>query len=385
MSIKKYMTDKKEPIRILHWINLTRLFRCHLTFDNTDEFTHYYITDRKRHNLNDKPNVYTGNPRDGGFLKKILGKVKPDVIVCSNLINPNLMSLMKKNCGLFVYISHTIWTDGTIKQKLDNRKHDNAVKAYSVFDRMYFLKKEIDMWRNLGMPENKLVTVCGLTYMDPLLTIDYEKKRNRMLKKLVPNRKPSKTMLLIHNSTLTGCIFPNGGPKNQKVNSDDYGIMLNEMVKYAKEHDCHIFAKIGRRSSTLTETPLIKKLHASPYVTVVRPEQDYLLADFLFCDAIINQSYSAAYQESLIANHCAACCYINGKEIVDSDKYPNLLVIRGANEIQLALDKMINHRDDFYTPELNKEIDSLIIDTFGAKFENVTERILEDIRNWKSD
>lgn len=367
-------------IKVLHWINLTRLFRCHLTFENNEQFTHYYITDLARHNLKNKDNVYTGAVRNPSFLKKICGQIKPDVIICSNLINADLMLLMKKQCKLFIYISHTIWSDAVIQKKLQG--HEQPLQSYSVFDKMYFLEKEIAMWKKLKMPEDKLVQISGLTYMDPILMMNHDEVKKNMLNiffKNVPEQeRPNKFMLLIHNSS-SGCIFPNGAQKYQKVNSDDYGLMLQEMVEYSKKNNCHVFAKIGRRSNTLTETALIRKLHDSKYVTVIRPEKDYMLYDFLFCDAIINQSYSAAYQESLLANHCVACCYLNGLELIDSSKYPDLPVIRKVDEIQPLLNKMINHREHFWTDKINKQIDSLVIDTFGNKLENVTERLLNDI------
>ena len=36
-----------------------------------------------------------------------------------------------------------------------------------------------------------------------------------------------------------------------------------------------------------------------------------------------------------------------------------------------------------YTVNVNKEIDQLIVDSFGNKFENVTEKIIKDILEWK--
>lgn len=370
------------PIKILHWINLTRLYRCHLTFENNDEFTHYYVTDKARHNLKEKPNIFTGNPRSMAFLGSVCDQVKPDVIICGNLINANLMKFMKERCRLFIYISHTIWTDKTIQNKITNQAREKPAQSYGIFDKLYFLPKEIEMWKKLQMPEEKLETVHGLTYMDPLLMFDHEKIKNKIMNKFCKGKNVSSTMLLLHNSTLTGCFFPNGRAKNQKVNSDDYGIMLQEMVKYAEKHNSHIFARIGRRSNTLTETNLVKKLHSSPYVTVIRPEADYLLYDFLFCDVIINQNYSTAYLESLIVNHSATCCYLNGKEMIDAEEYPDLAIIREVNEIQPMIDRMINHREEFYTQQITEQIDRLLVNSFGSKLENVTERVLSDIAEW---
>lgn len=368
-------------IRVLHWINLTRLYRCHLTFENTSEITHYYITDKARNVLKHKPNVYAGTPRSIAFLKKMLLQIKPHVIVCSNLIQPRYMMMMKKHCQHFVYICHTIWTDDTIRMKIANHVREKSLTSYGVFDRLFFRPKEIEMWRTIGMPENKLIPVHGLTYMDVALTANTLENKVRVLTPFFKNKTKEeienlKLILLIHNNTMTGCIHPNGSPKSAVQNSKEYGIILNQMNQYAEEHDCYVITKIGRKSSTLIENEFIKSIHKSPRVIVIRPEQDYLLSDFLFCDAIINQSYSAAYQESLLANHCVACCYLEGKEMIN---FYNLPVIRSQEEIKPMIDQFINQRSNFYQEEINQQIDQLIKETFGDKLENVTERVIQDI------
>lgn len=96
------MSSNNNHIKVLHWINLTRLFRCHLTFENTENCTHYYLTDRKRHCLHKKPNVIVGSIRSAGFLKRKLDEIKPDVIITANLINANLMKVMKEGCKHFI-------------------------------------------------------------------------------------------------------------------------------------------------------------------------------------------------------------------------------------------------------------------------------------------
>lgn len=386
-----------KPIRILHWINLTRLYRCHLTFENTPEVTHYYLTDKARNVLKHKPNVFVGGVRNSSFIQKVLDQVKPDAIICSNLIQRNLMKLMKENCRYFVYIPHTLWPDETIELKIKNAKAEKTKLNYSIFDRLYYRSKEMVMWKTIGIPEEKIKLVHGVTYMDNVRTSNTPEQKIRMMKKFFPKLKSLtdpeilklQSLVLVHNNTLTGCLFPNGKPKNIVHNSDEYGIMLDEMVKYATEdadQDCYVFAKIGRRSNTLKETSLIRKLHQHPRVAVIRPETDYLLSDFIFADVIINQSYSAAYQECLIAKDNVVCCYLNGQERVNSSKYTNLPVIRDIASIRTTIKKMIEQTETTKNSEAYQhDRTQLLKDTFGDIPENATEKVVNDIKEYLSN
>lgn len=381
------------PIRVLHWINLSRLYRCHLTFENTDEVTHYYITDTKRHVLRSKPNVFTGGVRNIGFLNKILSQVKPDVVICSNLIDAQYMRTMKNGCKLLIYIHHTLWTDDIMDKKIKGARGDGTFNKYNIFDKIYCTAKENDFWEKIGISRSKLVDVRGLTYMDPLLIFDKNSSRRRVFNflKIPENQQEEmaakKWLILVHNNTLTGCLNPGGGAKSSGVNAKDYEVMLGEMVKWAEENNGMVIAKIGRRSSTLSETSEIKRLHKLPCVRVVRPEScDLLLADFLFCDVVINQSYSAAYQEALMVNPCSCCCYLKGKEIVDSKLYPHLPVMRSAESIGPQITDYIENAEKYRTdPEVQSEINALIEATFGGRFENVTDKVVNDIKTWYAD
>lgn len=370
-------------INVLHWINLPRMYRCHLTFEDTDQFTHYYLTDKVRRGLKHKKNVIAGGVRDPSFLQRMLNKIRPQVIICSNLIENTLMKIMKDNCQHLIYIHHTIWTDGIMDIKIREKREN--FKKYNIFDKMYFTENEIKMWKKIGIDDNKLRRVCGLTYMDPLFMSDHKKNRIEIMAKFfkidAQLAMDAKTILFIHNNTLTGCLYPNGLPKDPRQNSEEYGLMLNGIREYAEKNNCYVFAKIGRRSSTLIETKLIRQVHQSDRIAVIRPENDWLLSDFLFCDAIINQSYSAAYQESLIVSGRAACCYLNATEIIDSSKYPHLPVIRSLQGIPEILDRFLNHRELFDTPEIKGEINLLMIDTFGDRVENVTDAIMCDLKD----
>ena len=153
----------------------------------------------------------------------------------------------------------------TIRMKIANHVREKSLTSYGVFDRLFFRPKEIEMWRTIGMPENKLIPVHGLTYMDVALTANTLENKVRVLTPFFKNKTKEeienlKLILLIHNNTMTGCIHPNGSPKSAVQNSKEYGIILNQMNQYAEEHDCYVITKIGRKSSTLIENEFIKSI-----------------------------------------------------------------------------------------------------------------------------
>ena len=56
-------------ITILHWINLDRLFRCHLSFHDEPKIKNYFLTEKIPNGLtNQSDHIICGNPRNIKFL-----------------------------------------------------------------------------------------------------------------------------------------------------------------------------------------------------------------------------------------------------------------------------------------------------------------------------
>lgn len=378
-------------LQVLHWINLARLYRCHLTFEDDQHFDHHYLMYPPiKGPFKYKKRIYCGDPRNINYLKQILNQIRPDIVICANLVMPELMKIVRDSCRIFIYVNHSVWSQEIIEQKI---QENNLVKQYSIFSSLYVLPREIAMWRRLGMSERKLVTAKGLTFLDTVWQQNHQQNKLKMLKQYATNNPflsdqqqlhIVKTILLIHNSSASGCKFPDGRSKSNQENSEDYYQILNTLNQYVEEHSTseqpiHIFSKIGRRRDTLTETEPINQLHQSPHLSVIWPEgQDHLMAEFLFADIILIQGFSTALYEALLVTPRVIQCYPRGKIILPTSQLPAITEI--SSQLKITLDKLVND-DQKPNDQLQNEINQLMLDSFGqAKIGNVTQQIMTDLR-----
>ena len=334
-----------------------------------------------------KNNVIIGDPKDINFLTSTLQEIQPDVIICSNLIYKPQMECVRKYCRYFVYINHSIWSNDIIYNK-QNEKQD-LVQQYNIFDAMYVLPKEYDRWINLGISPEKIIKTPGLTCLDKNCVQNVIANKKKMFSQYAPNIKNIenvKTILVIYNSSSCSCKFPDESPKTSLENSVDYFHFLTEIDQYAIEEEeknnrIHIFSKIGNSRDTLCETTYIKKLHHSKHISVIWPEDEHLMTEFLFADAIFVQGFITAYLEAVLSgNHNnVAQFYLNSKIMFDQNKYPNLPIITEQSQIKPLITKMLelnNHK----TKLIKNEVEKIIEETFGqSSIINTSKLIMDDM------
>lgn len=366
-------------LKIVHWINISRLFRCHMTFKDDDKHTHYYYVyeiTRGTQNFK-KPNMIIGNIRDPLLLEKELSKLKPDVVICSNLIDKHLMELVRKHTKYFIYITHAIWSNDIIENKC---KDPSSIEPYNIFDRIYCQKKESKMFVNNGVCPDKIFIIHGVIYFDEVINRNYSLTRKKIYDKYVkePGRK---SILFIHNCGYY-CRNIYGKRKNPSESSDDYQDILTKLAEYAEKNFCHIFCKIKRQYIDIKETKQIKELHNLPYITVIKPEEeDCILSKFLFCDAIIMQNYGTSFLESILVNSKVALCFYNSEISLNLAKYHMFPLIINLSDIDKILDNMLDNPRDYDTSEYKTHVTKFIHDQLNGPLDNVTDIIMNDIDN----
>lgn len=383
---------------ILHWINLARLYRCHLSFYDTSEVRNYYICEKKQGDImmKNKKNVIVGNPRDLKFLENQLRIIQPDIIITVNLISHPEMKLMRDFCRFFVYINHSVWSDEMIQSKLENENTQELCQKYSIFDSMYVLPKEAKFWLQIGMDRNKIIPAVGLTFLDTILDQNHMSNRSRILKQYCgiseEDQKNLVCILVIHNSSASGCKFKNNISKTNMENSIDYFDFLSELDRIVKllnqnnkQNKYHIISKIGRRRDTLCETPKIRELHQSNNISVLWPEEEILMAECLFTDIIFIQGYSTAYIEALLpntlnSNRVAPFFLNNSRVMVNVTKYPDLPVITDISELWKIMNQMIEDSEYFVSFKIQNQVESLVTENFGQySMKNMSQIIIKDL------
>ena len=254
-------------IKVVHWVNITRLFRCHSTFKDTKQITNYYlvypITRYKQMFI--RKNMRVGNVRQILFLRESLSEINPDVIICANIIDREIMEVVREYCTYFIYIQHSIWSDDIINSKYEDPEF---IQHFDLFDQIYCNHKEYKLFTDLGIPNHKIKRVNGITYLDEVMARDLTQTKNKIFNLFIKNPQIKKTILFIHNTGFA-CRNLDDSKKINQESSHDYYIILNEIINYATEHNYHVFSKIKKKSMDLYEDRRIRKLHRSPFLTVI--------------------------------------------------------------------------------------------------------------------